>query len=135
MLQAIYPDIETGFGNELSRVAPIGEFSAGKVWNIDGKEGDVFRIDLTRDPLDPTEISVTWVKTGSRPVGEVKDRYFMSGIFNGESAEGYEMKYDDQSKAYKAEIPMYIIPTPFNIVVNKKLNLRVHPDKKDCSQI
>merc|ERR1740138_1874817 len=134
-LQTIYPDIEAGLGSAMSRVAPIGEFGAGKYWSIDGKEGDVFMISISRDPVDTSDISVTWVKTDTRPVKEIQDRYFLSGIWNGFTAQGTEMFYDEASKGYVAEVPIYIIPTSFNVVVNKNAGLRIHPDKKDCSQI
>jgi hypothetical protein len=134
-MQTVYPDIDAGFGNAQSRVAPIGEFGAGKYWSIDGKEGDVFLITLYRDPVDCSDISVTWKKTGTRPVADVRDRYFLSGIWNGFTSQGTEMSYDEGMKCYTAEVPIYIIPTSFNVVVNKNGGKRIHPDKKDCSQI
>jgi hypothetical protein len=132
--QTIYPDVEEGFGNAFSAVGPLG-VQASKFWNIEGSEGDVFNITLTRDLVDPSEITVTWSKVRNQAVGEVYDRFFMSGIFNGNTAEGYELTYDLSIKAFKVEVPIYVIPTAFNIVANKRLNLRIHPDKKDCSQI
>ncbi|CAJ1417238.1 unnamed protein product [Effrenium voratum] len=81
--QNIAPQVENkDFGNLYSGVAPIGQQNAGRLWKIESEEGEVYRVELHRDPGDLSDIRVTWEKVGSRPSQAVEDRYFLVGSFN-----------------------------------------------------
>jgi len=134
-LQRIYPDIEEGYGDAFSKVA-LDEYGKDKVWNIDGRDGDVFRVKLERDPADLCEVSLTWEPMGNKPVELIPNRYFIIGTFNGFGKDSMiEMFWNDLVKGYTVEVPLYAIPTEFVIVENKNMEKIIHPDKKDCSQI
>jgi len=137
-LQCLYPDVDEGeTGDAFSKVC-LNEYSKGKKWDItEGREGDVFRITLERDPVDSSEISVTWEKIDTRPLKIPAPRYFLVGTFNnfGADEEFIEMTYNNEKKAFIHDITLTKVPTDFAIVQNKKLDESIHPDKSECSQI
>jgi len=136
-LQLIYPNIDSGVGNAMSPVAPLDEYGQNKYWDIAGSDGDVFRVTLYRDPEDLSDISIEWEKIDSRPVTDVRDRYFLIGTPNNFGADGnmHELFWSETSKAYVAEVEIYAIPTRFQILENKISDRVIHPDKPECSQI
>jgi len=137
-MQCIYPDVDDGEkGDAFSKVC-LNEYGRGKKWDItQGVDGDVFRITLERDPVDASDISVSWEKIESRPLKIPAPRYFLIGTFNnfGANEQFLEMTYNSEKKAFLCDITLTKVPTDFAIVQNKKLEECIHPDKAECSQI
>merc|ERR1719222_817965 len=137
-MQAIYPDVDDGErGDALSKVC-LNEYGKGKRFEItEGKDGDVFKITLERDPADATEIAVSWTKIDTRPLQIPAPRYFLIGTFNsfGATENFIEMTYNGEKKAFMCDVTLTSVPTDFAIIQNKKLEECIHPDKAECSQI
>jgi len=129
--------VDDGLGDEFSRVAPISELGKGKNWGIQGREGDMFRIVLDRDPDDLTDISLTWVRLDNRSVEAVRSRYFLVGTSNKWGGEGMsdELKYSESLKAFTFNVKLTAIPTEFQIIENKNWDKCIHPDRRECSQM
>eukprot|EP00913_Durusdinium_trenchii_P007659 g7196.t1 len=58
---------ESQFGSLYSAVAPIGQQSAGRLWQIDAQEGEIYRIELHRDVDDPSDLRIKWEKIRQEP--------------------------------------------------------------------
>jgi len=106
--------------------------TAGK-WSIEGNPGDWFSITFYRNPEAPEEMELTWAKTGSEAAVEPEPRFFLAGAQNRWGLEGFiEMR--KLGNSFVAEIFMTAEKEPFYLLMFKRSDLCVHPDKKDCSQ-
>lgn len=124
---------EQGFGTLYSAVAPIGQQNAGRLWQIEASEGEVYRIELHRNVEDMSDITVRWEKIGSQPIKAVEDRYFLVGSFNrwGYAFEPFELTM--AGDALEAEVNVQALPLKFQIIENMMEEQRLFPDDKDCS--
>mmetsp|Transcript_59321 Transcript_59321/g.150239 ORF Transcript_59321/g.150239 Transcript_59321/m.150239 type:complete len:997 (+) Transcript_59321:183-3173(+) len=105
-------------------------------WKIEGNVGEVFRIEFFRDPDDPEELEVTWERSGSAPVKEPPPRYFLATQQSRWGKDGYiEMRKVGTSSSVAAEIEIRGKQEPFRLVMFKRDDLSIYPDKQDCSQI
>lgn len=130
--QNLAPVVEEGYGTLYSAVAPIGQQNAGRLWQIEAQDGEVYRIELHRSVDDPSDISVRWQKVDSRPSQAVEDRYFLVGSFNrwGYAFEPFELTLTGD--ALEAEVQVQSLPLKFQIIENIAEDQRLYPDDKDC---
>lgn len=124
---------EQGFGTLYSAVAPIGQQNAGRLWQIEASEGEVYRIELHRNVDDLSDITLRWEKVGSQPLKAVEDRYFLVGSFNrwGYAFEPFELTM--AGDALEAEVNVQALPLKFQIIENMMEDQRLFPDDKDCN--
>merc|ERR550532_1237588 len=57
-------------------------------WEIKGKKGDKFMIDLYRNPEDPSDMSLTWTQSGSEAPKDPDPRFFVVAQRDGWGATG-----------------------------------------------
>eukprot|EP00435_Cladocopium_sp_Y103_P050164 s434_g15.t1 len=130
--QNLAPVVEEGYGTLYSAVAPIGQQNAGRLWQIEAQDGEVYRIELHRSVDDPSDVSVRWQKVDSRPSQVVDDRYFLVGSFNrwGYAFEPFELTLNGD--VLEAEVQVQSLPLKFQIIENMAEDQRLYPDDKDC---
>lgn len=105
-------------------------------WKIDGDVGDVFRISFFRSLDDSNAMDVSWERMGRSPVAEPEPRYFLVGTRNRWGKDGFlEMARVGQTSSYSANLDLKDKQESFRIVLFKRLDLSLRPDKQDCTQM
>jgi len=102
-------------------------------WSIQGNLGDVYSITFYRNPVEMQEVELTWTKLRSGPPVEPEPRYFMMDEITGWGAQGFT-EFKQVGKHYTAEIKLKAQQTPFVILLFKRGDKCIHPDKELCSQ-
>jgi len=142
MEQMICPEVELGDDGRAveegeSGMAVLGPDSLrgmGSKWNIKGSLGDVYRISFFRDPDSPAEMGLSWAKLRSGPAVEPEPRYFLVGAQNNWGQGGFiEMRREGGK--FSCSLTMQEKLEPFRILLFKRGDKCIHPDKNSCSQI
>jgi len=104
-------------------------------WKIDGNKGDRFTIFFYRNPERPLDMQVTWEGAGSGPAVEPEPRYFLVAAQNKWGQDSHiEMRKIGNTVMVACELELKERQEPFRIVMFKRSDLCIHPDKSDCSQ-
>jgi len=139
-LQQIYAVRMTG-SEPITMNSPISgpdsEFDS--CWSIDDSLGTVYSISYFRDPDDceAAAMKVEWNKIRTGPVVEPVPRYYIISRSNDWGQSGYtEMTCsEDQPNIFTGKVLMLEKSEPFKIVMHKRKDRYIHPDKDQCTQL
>lgn len=108
-----------------------GTASGQACWTIEGQAGDVYQISLKRVwKTTAFETTVSWTKTGTKPVSELDDipwpRYYFTSVQSG-AAEKHEME-PISANSYGFTLQLTHGPVPFQILFDGDSRKTYYPN-------